>query len=142
MVISLDVARFLLGKFGHRKNRFSSSVVKVVQEMRRVKTRKSIKLLSLIVITVTSIVLSSYWRAAVIALPPPEDTPEEILRTKIIIEARSPIDGRLLTAAEYIQLQAQLQEVPPPKLDPKIREQIFLLRLRKTLLQFFPFLNF
>ncbi|MEH2229891.1 MAG: hypothetical protein V7K71_11620 [Nostoc sp.] len=110
--------------------------------MRRVKTRKSIKLLSLIVITVTSIVLSSYWRAAVIALPPPEDTPEEILRTKIIIEARSPIDGRLLTAAEYIQLQAQLQEVPPPKLDPKIREQIFLLRLRKTLLQFFPFLNF
>ncbi|MEH2225439.1 hypothetical protein [Nostoc sp.] len=110
--------------------------------MRRVKTRKSIKLLSLIVVTVTSIVLSSYWRAAAIALPPPEDTPEEILRTKIIIEARSPIDGRLLTAAEYIQLQAQLQEVPPPKLDPKIREQIFLLRLRKTLLQFFPFLNF
>ncbi|MEH2367458.1 hypothetical protein [Nostoc sp.] len=110
--------------------------------MRRVKTRKYIKLLSLIVITVTSIVLSSYWRAAVIALPPPEDTPEEILRTKIIIEARSPIDGKSLTAAEYIQLQAQLQEVPPPKLDPKIREQIFLLRLRKTLLQFFPFLNF
>lgn len=142
MVISLDVARFLLGKFGHGKNRFSSCVVKVVQEMRRVKTRKAIKLLSLIVITVTSIVLSSYWRSAAIALPPPEDTPEEILRTKIIIEARSPIDGRLLTAAEYIQLQAQLQEVPPPKLDPKIREQIFLLRLRKTLLQFFPFLNF
>ncbi|AVH72614.1 hypothetical protein [Nostoc sp. 'Lobaria pulmonaria (5183) cyanobiont'] len=110
--------------------------------MRRVKTRKYIKLLSLIVITVTSIVLSSYWRSAAIALPPPEDIPEEILRTKIIIEARSPIDGKFLTAAEYIQLQAQLQEVPPPKLDPKIREQIFLLRLRKTLLQFFPFLNF
>lgn len=110
--------------------------------MRRVKTRRTIKLLSLIVITVTSIVLSSHWKSAAIALPPPEDTPEEILRTKIIIEARSPIDGRFLTAAEYVQLQAHLQEVPPPKLDPKIREQIFLLRLRKTLLQFFPFLNF
>jgi hypothetical protein len=142
LVISLDIARFLLGKFGYKKNRFSSCVVNVVQEMRRVKTRKSIKLLSLIVISATLIFLSNYWRSAAIALPPPEDTPEEILRTKIIIEARSPIDGKSLTAAEYIQLQAQLQQVPPPKLDPKIREQIFLLRLRKTLLQFFPFLNF
>ena len=141
-MVYLDVARFLLGKFGYKKNRFSSCVVNVVQEMRRVKTRKSIKLLSLFVIIATLIALSSYWRSPAIALPPPEDTPEEILRTKIIIEARSPIDGKSLTAAEYIQLQAQLQEVPPPKLDPKIREQIFLLRIRKTLLQFFPFLNF
>ncbi|MEH1779803.1 hypothetical protein [Nostoc sp.] len=110
--------------------------------MGRVKAGKAIKLLSLIVISTTLLVLSSYWGSSVIALPPPEDTPEEILRTQIIIEARSPIDGRFLTAAEYIQLQAQLQEVPPPKLDPKIREQIYLLRLRKTLFQFFPFLNF
>ncbi|MHC5599603.1 MAG: hypothetical protein ACYTXC_27320 [Nostoc sp.] len=110
--------------------------------MRRVKAIKGIKLLSLVVISATLVALSSYWGSAVIALPPPEDIPEEILRTQIIIEARSPIDGRFLTAAEYIQLQAQLQEVPPPKLDPRIREQIYLLRLRKTLLQFFPFLNF
>jgi len=124
------------------KNRFSFCVVNAVQEMGRVKAIKAIKLLSLIVISGTFFVLSSSWRSPVIALPPPEDTPEEILRTKIIIEARSPIDGKSLTAAEYIQLQAQLQLAPPPKLDPKIREQIFLLRLRKTLLQFFPFLNF
>ncbi|MEH1818650.1 MAG: hypothetical protein V7L31_06035 [Nostoc sp.] len=110
--------------------------------MGRVKARKAIKLLSLIVISATLLILSSDWGSSVIALPPPEDTPEEILRTQIIIEARSPIDGKFLTAAEYIQLQAQLQEVPPPKLDPKIREQIYLLRLRKTLFQFFPFLNF
>ncbi|MEH2052523.1 hypothetical protein [Nostoc sp.] len=110
--------------------------------MGRVKARKAIKLLSLIVISATLLILSSDWWSSVIALPPPEDTPEEILRTQIIIEARSPIDGKFLTAAEYIQLQAQLQEVLPPKLDPKIREQIYLLRLRKTLLQFFPFLNF
>ena len=127
---------------GHGKNRFSSCVVNAVQEMGKVKARKSIKLLSVIVISAMLVGLSSHWGSAVIALPPPEDTPEEILRTKIIIEARSPIDGKFLTAAEYVQLQAQLQEAPPPKLDPKIREQIFLLRLRKTLLQFFPFLNF
>ncbi len=145
--MSLDIARFLLGKFltlgmDNGKNRFSSCVVNAVQEMGRVKAIKAIKLLSLIVISGTFFVLSSSWRSPVIALPPPEDTPEEILRTKIIIEARSPIDGKSLTAAEYIQLQAQLQLAPPPKLDPKIREQIFLLRIRKTLLQFFPFLNF
>jgi hypothetical protein len=110
--------------------------------MGRVKGRKARKLLSLIVISTTLFVLSNYWGSVVIGLPPSEDAPEEILRTKIIIEARSPIDGKFLTAAEYAQLQAQLQEVPPPKLNPKIREQIFLLRLRKTLLQFFPFLNF
>lgn len=110
--------------------------------MGRVKAINAVKLLSLIVISGTLVILNSYWGLAVTALPPPEDIPEEILRTKILIEARSPIDGKLLTAAEYIQLQAQLQEAPPPKLDPKIREQIFLLRIRKTLLQFFPFLNF
>ncbi|MEH2293302.1 hypothetical protein [Nostoc sp.] len=110
--------------------------------MGRVKARKVVKFLSLTVIIASFFALSNYWGLVVIALPPPEDTPEEILRTKIIIEARSPIDGKFLTAAEYIQLQAQLQEAPPPKLDPKIREQIFLLRLRKTLFQFFPFLNF
>lgn len=126
---------------GHGKNRFLFCVVNVAQEMGRVEAIKTIKLLGLIATSATLIVLSSYWRSAVIALPLPEDIPEEILRTQIIIEARSPIDGKFLTAAEYAQLQAQLQEAPPPKLDPKIREQIFLLRIRKTLLQFFPFLN-
>ncbi|MFW9263872.1 hypothetical protein A4S05_31275 [Nostoc sp. KVJ20] len=110
--------------------------------MGRFRAINAVKLLILIVTSGILVVLSSYWGSAVIALPPPDDTPEEILRTKIIIEARSPIDGKFLTAAEYIQLQAQLQEVPPPKLDPNIRDQIFLLRLRKTLFQFFPFLNF
>jgi len=85
--------------------------------------------------------VSSHWGKPVIALPPPEDTPEEILRTEIITEARSPIDGKRLTAAEYAELQAQLQTSPPPKLDAKIRDQIFLLRLRKALLQIFPFLG-
>jgi hypothetical protein len=129
-------------EIGYGENRFSCCVVNAVQEMGRVKARKTVKFLGLVVIIASFLVLSGYWGSTVIALPPPEDTPEEILRTQIIIEARSPIDGRSLTAAEYIQLQAQLQQVPPPKLDPKIRDQIFLLRLRKTLLQFFPFLNF
>ncbi|MFM7371282.1 MAG: hypothetical protein ACKO2Z_26530, partial [Sphaerospermopsis kisseleviana] len=85
--------------------------------------------------------VSSHWGTKVMALPPVEDIPEEILRTEIITIGRSPIDGKLLTAAEYAQIQAQLQTSPPPKLNAQIREKIFLLQLRKTLLQLFPFLD-
>lgn len=74
--------------------------------------------------------------------PPPDDIPEEILRTEIITEARSPVDGELLTAAEYAELQAQLEAGPPiePELSPKVRRTIGLLRLRKIIRTFFPFL--
>lgn len=69
-----------------------------------------------------------------LGLPPPEDVPEEVLRTEIITEARSPIDGKPLSAAEYADLQAQLaQRSTPPQLDPRIRHQIFLLRLLNLL---------
>lgn len=91
--------------------------------------------------TAMLVVVSSYWGNGVMALPPVEDIPEEILRTEIITIGRSPIDGKLLTAAEYAQLQAQLQTSPPPKLNAQIREQIFLLRIRQALLQLFPFLD-
>jgi hypothetical protein len=93
------------------------------------------------VVVVISLELVIHTSKPALSLPPPEDVPEEILRTEIITAARSPIDGKPLTAAEYVELQAKLQIVPPPKLDPKIRENIFLLRLRKGLMQIFPFLN-
>ncbi|HLO86135.1 MAG TPA: hypothetical protein VK203_14160 [Nostocaceae cyanobacterium] len=102
---------------------------------------KSIKLWVVGVGTSFLVALSGNWQTRVMALPPAEDIPEEILRTEIITAARSPIDGKRLTAAQYAELQAQLQTSPPPKLDPKIRDQIFLLRVRKFLLQFFPFLD-
>jgi hypothetical protein len=75
-----------------------------------------------------------------LSLPPPEDVPEEVLRTEIIIEARSPIDGKPLTAAEYAQLKAELSEPStPPELNPKIRQLIFLLRLRQLFRTVTPF---
>ncbi|MUH01732.1 glutathione S-transferase [Scytonema sp. UIC 10036] len=85
--------------------------------------------------------LNSHWGGLVVALPPKQDIPEEILRMEIITAARSPIDGSLVSAAEYAQLQTRLSVNPPPKLDPKIREQVFLLRIRRFLLQIFPFLD-
>ncbi len=74
-----------------------------------------------------------------IALPPPEEVPEEVLRTEIITEARSPLDGDPLTPSEYARLQAQLAEAPPPQLDPDVREVIFLLRLRRFFRIITPF---
>ena len=74
-----------------------------------------------------------------VSLPPPEETPEEVLRTEIITAARSPVDGKPLNAAEYAQLQAQLQDGPTPTLSPNVRQNIFLLRFRKLIRTFLPF---
>jgi hypothetical protein len=77
---------------------------------------------------------------AAVCLPPPQDIPEEVLRTEIITEARSPIDGKPLTAAEYAQLQAQLTEgTNPPFVNSEFQQLIFLLRLRQMLLKLSPF---
>lgn len=74
-----------------------------------------------------------------VTLPPPEDIPEEVLRTEIITEGRSVIDGEPLTAAEYAQIQAKLAERPyPHQIDSKLRNLIFLLKIRKMLKTFVP----
>jgi hypothetical protein len=73
------------------------------------------------------------------ALPPPEDIPEEVLRPEIILEGRSPIDGKPLTAAEYLELKQTIATSPfPPTLNPKIRQLVFLLQIRKMLKTFVP----
>jgi hypothetical protein len=77
-----------------------------------------------------------------LALPPPSDKPEEVQRTEIITTARSPIDGKPLTAAEYAELQAQLQArraTPETRLNPGIRRIITLLRLRQGIRSIIPF---
>ncbi|OKH15611.1 hypothetical protein NIES592_05885 [Fischerella major NIES-592] len=102
---------------------------------------KYIKYICLTAISSIVVSITNYQGAIVAALPPAEDIPEEILRTEIILAARSPIDGKPLSAGDYAQLQAQLQQAPPPKLSSNIRDNIFLLRLRKALLQLFPFLD-
>ncbi|MDD1421888.1 hypothetical protein MEO40_22780 [Dolichospermum sp. ST_sed1] len=101
------------------------------------------KRILLIILSITTSILvglSGQSGRAVTALPVQTDVPEEILRTEIILTARSPIDGKVLTPAEYAELQAQIQISPPPRLSSGIRDKIFLLELRKTLLQLFPFL--
>jgi hypothetical protein len=75
-----------------------------------------------------------------VAIPPPEDVPEEILRTEIILYGRSPITGKPLTASEYVKLQEQIaQSNFSSPINPEIRELIFLLRLRKLFNDIIPF---
>ena len=78
---------------------------------------------------------------ASIALPPPEDIPEEVLRTEIIIEGRSPEDGELLTAEEYAEEQAATAatlDQPGEIVSPEIQQLILLLRIRKLVRPILP----
>lgn len=70
------------------------------------------------------------------------DLPEEVLRQEIIVEARSPLDGRPLTPAEYAILQQRLRTDPDSVqgLSPQIRELGFLLGVLKAAKSLFPFL--
>ena len=77
------------------------------------------------------------------ALPPPEDIPEEVLQMDVLVEARSPIDGQPLSAADYAELQDQLRQTPeevPARLAPQLPRTVGLLRLRKVLKLFLPFI--
>lgn len=90
---------------------------------------------------VTSILGIVRLHSAAIALPPPEEPPEEILRTEIIIETRSPLDGSSLSAAEYAELEVQLQAPPEhPSVSSDIRSLIFLLQIRRVIKPIIPFI--
>jgi len=84
------------------------------------------------------LILSTIDHRMVWALP--EDQPEEVLRTEIILEARSPIDGEPLSAEEYIIIQDQIaQNDVEIEIKPEIKKLVFLLRLRKLLKSLTPF---
>lgn len=71
-----------------------------------------------------------------IDLPPDTDIPEEVLRAEIITEARSPIDGKALSASEFAELvintrqQIDNDNASAAISDSKFKEVLFLLRLR------------
>lgn len=68
------------------------------------------------------------------------EIPEEILRTEIITEARSPITGKPMTAAEYAQLQAELSDPTTDiTVSDNIRYLVFLLQIRRTIKPIVPF---
>ena len=71
-----------------------------------------------------------------------EEIPEEILRTEIITGARSPITGEPMTAAEYAQLQAELDgPVGTALVSDDIRYLVFLLQVRRAIRPIVPFIR-
>ncbi len=77
-----------------------------------------------------------------LALPPMDDIPEEILRTEVITQARSPLNGEPLSAADYAVLQDRLRD---PNVEVAVSsdlaELVQLLRLRRALRPILPFLR-
>jgi hypothetical protein len=73
--------------------------------------------------------------------PPSDEVPEEILRNELIFEARSPIDGSPMSAAEYAALQERLQTpTEAPLVNQDLRYLIFLLELRGAIKPILPFI--
>jgi hypothetical protein len=71
--------------------------------------------------------------APALALPPADDRPEEILRTEIITEARSPLTGEPLSAADYAALMETLRDPNTPRaVNPELAHLIYLLQLRRV----------
>ena len=99
-----------------------------------------LKLLSLRRTRSTVLLWVCLWSTPAIALPPPEDLPEEILRQEIIFEGRSPLDGKPLTPSEYVELEEFLARDPnPPNIANNVEGLIILLRIRSAFRALTPF---
>jgi len=90
-------------------------------------------------VSVLSLLLSSAVLGLAIApaaaLPPPEDIPEEVLRTQITLQGRSPETGELLSASEYAEQNAARQAAinEGGYVPPQVVQLVTLLRIRKAL---------
>jgi hypothetical protein len=78
---------------------------------------------------------------AAIALPPPEDVPEEILRTEIILEARDR-SGQPMAAGAYAQLQQAIdrRNQDSPQVAEELQSLLLQLRLLSVIKSVVPFL--
>ncbi len=69
-----------------------------------------------------------------------EKMPEQVSAPVLVLELRSPLDGRLLTATEYADLQAEIDRLNEvaPQVSPKIRRLVGLLKFRKFIKRVLP----
>jgi len=68
------------------------------------------------------------------------DLPEEVLRSEILLDGRSPFDGRRLAATEYAELQQEIEQAisVEPQVASKIRRLIGLIKFRKFIKRVLP----
>lgn len=76
-----------------------------------------------------------------LALPPAEDVPEEVLRSELILQGRSPLDNRPLGPDDYAALEAALAQFPEDAVavHPELQSLLFQLKLLKLLKDIVPF---
>lgn len=100
------------------------------------------KLLPGIIRALPGVLIGWSLAGASMALPPPEDIPEEVLRTEMIVDGRSARDGEPLTAEEYAAEQAAIAATldQPGELPPEVQQIVLLLRIRKLVRPVFPFI--
>lgn len=69
-----------------------------------------------------------------------EEIPEEVLRSEILLDGRSPLTGELLTATEYAELQTEIEKLNAvtPQVAPKLRNLVGLIKLRKFIKTVLP----
>ena len=74
------------------------------------------------------------------AAPKGENVSEKASSQELALEFRSPLDGRLLTATEYADLQAEIDRLNEvaPQVSPKIRRLVGLLKFRKFIKRVLP----
>ncbi len=89
---------------------------------------------------VIGLLLMELTSSTAMALPPPDEIPEEILRAEADLGARSPIDNRPLSPSEYEQLRdLGRNRQRDPQVSPEVEQLIFLLKLRQGLRSILPF---
>lgn len=68
------------------------------------------------------------------------DLPEEVLRSEILLDGRSPFDGKRLTATEYAELRQEIEQANAvePQLASQIRRLVGLIKFRKFIKQVLP----
>lgn len=89
-----------------------------------------------IVVILTSLMPTS----SAYATPEGEKMPDPVSPPALVLDLRSPLDGRLLTATEYADLQAEIDRLNevPPQVSPKIRRLVGLLKFRKFIKRVLP----
>ncbi|MFY0609054.1 MAG: glutathione S-transferase [Candidatus Atelocyanobacterium thalassa] len=92
-------------------------------------------------IVTISLILKNMEIQVGLALPPPQDIPEEILRHEVITEGRSELTGEVLNSLEYAEMQEKLSRSSyHPEVNTKLKHLVFLLKIRKMLKTIIPIL--
>ncbi len=68
------------------------------------------------------------------------DLPEEVLRSEILLDGRSPFDGKRLTATQHAELQQEIEKANEvePQIALKIRRLVGMIKFRKFIKRVLP----